>query len=85
MIINHNAFVWKLMGETGFIHTPQPHQEDADQVSMRIPAPRAIKITPRVLPREGCDTGNSNPILRVHKNIKWNGTLGKLEKLLREG
>jgi len=69
MIINHSAFVWKLMGETGFIHTPQPHQEDADQVSMRIPAFNTIKIKPRVLPPQRVDTGNSNPSIPTHLRV----------------
>lgn len=84
MLINHSPFACCLMGEAGFIQPPEPYQQDSYQVSIAIPDVFCRLNKPRVLPADLTITGNSNPRLRVRKNIEWNGTSGNLELLMVE-
>ena len=56
---------------------PKPHRVFTLQVSIAVPDMFLRLKKARVLPAASAVTGNSNPILRVRKKLKWDGHLGK--------
>lgn len=65
-----------LIGTARFRRPLYPQQRKSNQVSMPIPTLFDALIRLRVLPSASSITGNSNPILWVHKKIIFDGTLG---------
>ena len=71
----------RLMGETAFRPTPTPHNGSSNQVSMLIPT-RDSSLNKSTGPSWPLPvTGNSNLVLRVQKNMKWDGTLRISDKI----
>ena len=79
------AFMFILKGAGVLSVAPYPHHRNSNQVSTRRPA-EVSRPGMSAGPSGGkAITGNSNHVVRMRKNPKWDGTLSNRELLMEAG